>query len=172
MGVESIEGHGSTFWLELVETESPLKALLAKDGETGRSKRRKDGKPRSVLYIEDNLSNLNLIEQLLDEEVNIHVVSAMQGSIGLDIARQHLPDLILLDLHLPDMPGSEVLAALKENEATRHIPTVVVSADATPGQRKRLLDAGARNYITKPIEVQHFYRVMEEISRELECMGA
>ena len=94
----------------------------------------------------------------------------MQGSIGLDIARQHLPDLILLDLHLPDMPGWEVLAALKESEATRHIPTIVVSADATPGQFKRLLDAGARNYITKPIEVPHFYRVMEEVSRELECV--
>ena len=172
IGVESIEGQGSTFWLELRQTESPLKSLPARDGKTARSKGGKEGKPRSVLYIEDNLSNLKLIEQLLDEETNTHLVSAMQGSIGLDIARQHLPDLILLDLHLPDMPGWEVLAALKESEATRHIPTVVVSADATPGQFKRLMDAGARNYITKPIEVPHFYRVMEEISRELECIGA
>jgi PAS domain S-box-containing protein len=171
IGVESIEGQGSTFWLELVQTESPLKTLSAKEGETAGSKGGQDGKQRSVLYIEDNLSNLKLIEQLLDEKTNIHLVSAMQGSIGLDIARQHLPDFILLDLHLPDMPGWEVLAALKGDEATRHIPTVVVSADATPGQFKRLMDAGARNYITKPIEVPHFYRVVDEIALELECVG-
>jgi CheY-like chemotaxis protein len=158
--------------LVLLQTLSPLKTATAKDGEFGREKGGREGKQRSVLYIEDNLSNLKLIEHLLDEETNLHLVSAMQGSIGLDIARKQLPDLILLDLHLPDMPAWEVLAALKEGETTRHIPTVVVSADATPGQCKRLLDAGARNYITKPIEVPHFYRVMDEIARELECVGA
>jgi CheY-like chemotaxis protein len=172
IGVDSRDGQGSTFWLELVQTESPLKALPTRDADTARLKLGKGGKQRSVLYIEDNLSNLTLIEQLLSEATDIHLVSAMQGSIGLDIARQHLPDLILLDLNLPDMPGWEVLAALKGNEATRHIPTIVVSADATPGQFKRLMDAGARNYITKPIEVPKFYRLMEETARELECVGA
>jgi CheY-like chemotaxis protein len=88
----------------------------------------------------------------------------MQGRLGLDLARQHLPDLILLDLHLPDIPGWDVLAQLKGSEATRHIPTIIVSADATEGQCKRLLDAGARDYITKPIDVTEFYRAMEQIA--------
>jgi len=93
--------------------------------------------------------------------------------IGLDLARQHSPDLILLDLNLPDMPGWEVLAELQGSEATRRIPTVVVSADATEGQFKRLIDAGARNYITKPIDVTQFYQMMEETaSIQEEYVGA
>jgi CheY-like chemotaxis protein len=172
IGVESIAGQGSTFWLELVQTESPLLTVPEMNGHGARSKRSKTGRQRSVLYIEDNLSNLTLIEQLLGEDTNIHLLTAMQGRIGLELARQHLPDLILLDLHLPDMPGWEVLAALQAGDATRRIPTVVVSADATAGQFKRLMDAGARNYITKPIDLPQFYRVMEETAGELECVGA
>ncbi len=173
VGVKSIEGQGSTFWLELGHTESPLKAIPAKNGVAAHSKRVKTGKQRSVLYIEDNLSNLTLIEQLLGEDAGIHLITAMQGRIGLELARQHLPDLILLDLHLPDMPGWDVLAALQASEATRRIPTIIVSADATAGQFKRLMNAGARNYITKPIDVPQFYRVMEETtSSKLECVGA
>ncbi len=97
----------------------------------------------------------------------------MQGRIGLELARQHAPDLILLDLHLPDIPGAEVLQALQADIATRHIPTVVLSADATPGQLKRLLDAGARDYLTKPIDVTQFYRLMEQtVPAREECVLA
>ena len=153
IGVESIEGQGSTFWLELVRQESPLDMIPAKSGPVARSKMEKTMTQRSVLYIEDNLSNLTLIEHLLREDAGFHLLTAMQGRIGLDLARQHSPDLILLDLHLPDIPGWDVLAELQGSEATRHIPTIIVSADATEGQCKRLLDAGARDYITKPIDV-------------------
>ena len=162
IGVDSTLGQGTIFWIELGRTQSPLGALSAEDMAVARPRRSKAGKQRTVLYIEDNLSNLTLIEQLLREDGGIHLLTAMQGRIGLDLARQHAPDLILLDLHLPDMPGWEVLAVLQANETTRRIPTIVVSADATPGQFKRLLDAGARNYITKPIDVTQFYLVMEQ----------
>jgi len=109
----------------------------------------------------------------LRESAGVHLLTAMQGRIGLDLARQHSPDLILLDLNLPDMPGWEVLAELQGSEATRRIPTVVVSADATEGQFKRLIDAGARNYITKPIDVTQFYQMMEETaSIQEEYVGA
>jgi len=162
IGVESLEGQGSTFWLELVRAESPLKTNPDRCSAVARSKRGGAVKHRSVLYIEDNLSNLTLIEQLLRDSAGVHLLTAMQGRIGLDLARQHSPDLILLDLNLPDMPGWEVLAELQGSEATRRIPTVIVSADATEGQFKRLIDAGARNYITKPIDVTQFYQMMEE----------
>jgi CheY-like chemotaxis protein len=165
-----VQGEGSTFWIELRQTQSPLETLGAV-GPTVLP--RKTTEQRSILYIEDNISNLSLIETILEEDPSIHLLTAMQGRIGLDLARQHTPDLILLDLHLPDMPGAEVLSALQADEATRNIPTVVLSADATPGQLKRLLDAGARDYITKPIDVTRFYRLMEETTaRRDECVVA
>jgi CheY-like chemotaxis protein len=89
----------------------------------------------------------------------------MQGKVGLEFARQHSPDLILLDLHLPDLPGWEVLAELQKDEATRHIPTIVISADATARQIKRLLAAGARSYLTKPVNVAEFCRVLDETTK-------
>ncbi len=172
IGVESIEGQGSTFWLELLRQESPLDAIPAKSGAVTRSKMEKAMTQRSVLYIEDNLSNLTLIEHLLHEDAGFRLLTAMQGRIGLDLARQHSPDLILLDLHLPDIQGWDVLAELQRSEATRHIPTIIVSADATEGQCKRLLDAGASDYITKPIDVTQFYRVMERTApAEIECLA-
>jgi CheY-like chemotaxis protein len=88
----------------------------------------------------------------------------MQGQLGLELAKQHSPDLILLDLHLPDLPGWEVLSRLQRNEATREIPVVVISADATARQIKRLKAAGARSYLTKPLDMQDFFRVIEETS--------
>jgi CheY-like chemotaxis protein len=172
IGVESIEGQGSTFWLELVRQESPVNKIPAKISPIVRSKMEKGATRRSVLYIEDNLSNLTLIEHLLHEYSGFRLLTAMQGRIGLDLARQHSPDLILLDLHLPDIQGWDVLAELQGCEATRHIPTVIVSADATEGQCKRLLDAGACDYITKPIDVTQFYRVMERTApAEVECLA-
>jgi CheY-like chemotaxis protein len=88
----------------------------------------------------------------------------MQGQLGIELARQHSPDLILLDLHLPDLPGWEVLSRLQRQVATREIPVVVISADATARQIKRLMAAGARAYLTKPLDMQEFFRVIDEIS--------
>ena len=84
----------------------------------------------------------------------------MQGRLGIDLAREHQPDLILLDLHLPDLHGHEVLDSLKGDPATRDIPVVVVSADATPTQVERLLAAGAAEYMTKPIDVERLLDVV------------
>ena len=108
-----------------------------------------------------NLSNLTLIEEILEERPEIELLSAMQGQVGLDLARQHSPDLILLDLHLPDLPGWEVLSQLKLSETTADIPVVVISADATPSQIKRLIKAGAVSYLTKPLDVTEFFRVLD-----------
>jgi CheY-like chemotaxis protein len=85
----------------------------------------------------------------------------MQGRLGLDLAREHRPDLILLDLHLPDMTGAEVLDLLGEDPATSDIPVVIISADATPGQIQRLLSAGALEYLTKPLDVRRFLDVVD-----------
>jgi len=117
---------------------------------------------RRLLYIEDNFSNITLVEQMLAERPTLELMTAMQGRVGLELARQHSPDLILLDLHLPDVPGWQVLAQLKADHLTREIPVVVISADATQPQIKRLLSGGARAYLTKPLDIPEFFRVIDE----------
>jgi CheY-like chemotaxis protein len=117
---------------------------------------------RRILYIEDNFSNVTLVDQMLAERPAFELMTAMQGRVGLELARQHTPDLILLDLHLPDMPGWQVLAQLKADHLTRLIPVVVISADATAPQIKRLLSSGASAYLTKPIDISEFFRVVDE----------
>ncbi len=86
---------------------------------------------------------------------------AMQGGLGLDLAREHRPGLILLDVNLPDVPGLDVLAQLRADERTRGIPVLVISADATAGQKERMLAAGARAYLTKPLDVKRFLSVID-----------
>jgi PAS domain S-box-containing protein len=161
IGVSSDVGHGSTFWVELPRAASPLPGKV-RPSSNG-AKARSDGPDkRTVLYIEDNLSNLALIEQILEEQPDIKLMTAMQGNIGLDLARRHAPDLILLDLHLPDMPGWDVLAQLKASDETRRIPTIVISADATSRQVEKLMAAGAQAYLTKPLDVDQFLHVLEQ----------
>lgn len=99
---------------------------------------------------------------MLAERPAIELMTAMQGRVGLDLARKHVPDLVLLDLHLPDLPGWQVLHQLKADLATRDIPGIVISADATAPQINRLLSAGARAYLTKPLDIPEFSRVIEE----------
>ncbi len=162
IGVENSCGYGSTFWVELPRTKSPLEQTRSPKATDRKHPRRGEGKKRTLLYIEDNLSNLTLIEQILEERPEIELLSAMQGQVGLDLARQHSPDLVLLDLHLPDLPGWEVLSQLKAGETTSHIPVVIVSADATTRQIKRLTKAGAVTYLTKPLDVAEFFRVLDQ----------
>jgi CheY-like chemotaxis protein len=123
-------------------------------------------KARIVLYIEDNLSNLKLIQRLLAHRPEVRLLPAMQGRLGLDLAREHRPHLILLDLHLPDIPGDEVLRRLREAPETRHVPVIVISADATPGQIDRLLAAGAQAYLTKPLDVKKFLDLLDDTLKE------
>ncbi|HYJ05247.1 MAG TPA: ATP-binding protein, partial [Chthoniobacterales bacterium] len=160
IGVNSTLGSGSTFWLELPQAESPLQTLAAQ--RVSVPEQPSDEEARRILYIEDNFSNVTLVEQMLAERPALELMTAMQGRVGLELARKHAPDLILLDLHLPDMPGWQVLAQLKSDHATRDVPVVVISADATSPQIKRLLSAGARAYLTKPLDIAEFFRVVDE----------
>src|SRR5439155_17800491 len=121
------------------------------------------GRVRTILYVEDNLSNLRLMERILEHRTDVRLLSTMQGGLTLDLAREHRPDVILLDLHLPDMSGDEVLRRLREDPHTDAIPVVMISADATPRQIEQMLAEGAYAYLTKPLNVQQFVRVLEEV---------
>ncbi len=162
IGANSELGRGSTFWIELPRVQSPVESAR-KETKPPKQQASLAGKgKRKILYIEDNLSNLTLIEEILREQPEIELLSAMQGQLGLDLARKHLPDLILLDLHLPDLPGWEVLSRLRSQEDTCDIPVVIISADATNRQIEQLMATGARAYLTKPLDVNEFFRVLEE----------
>ncbi len=117
-----------------------------------------------VLYVEDDIVNYTLVERILEYRPAIKLLHAPQGYLGVQLAEAYRPALILLDLNLPDMHGSEVLQRLQESPATANIPVVVLSANATPSAIEKLLAAGARNYLTKPFNIDHFLAVVDEFA--------
>ncbi len=166
--VESVRGKGSTFCLTL-----PMdKSIVIHESEGGKADQEQDSlcietkaeaeRHFKVLSIEDNLSNAHLITAILAQRPEVDLLHAMQGSIGLELAQQHRPNLILLDLNLPDLHGSEVLRRLRSAPETESIPIIVISADATKSQIDRLISGGAKAYLTKPINVRDFLRVINE----------
>jgi CheY-like chemotaxis protein/anti-sigma regulatory factor (Ser/Thr protein kinase) len=167
IGVESQVGHGSTFWFELPLIEAPETAgeRRVEEIRTRTVDVRSHERSYSVLYIEDNLSHLELIEQLLTRRPGVRLLSAMQGRIGLNLAREHRPDLILLDMHLPDVPGSEILHRLQADLRTRLIPVVALSSDPSPEQTERLLASGAHACLAKPIEVKELMAILDQSLR-------
>jgi PAS domain S-box-containing protein len=161
IGVDSEHGAGSTFWVRLPRTAGP--------GPKPRVRRKPaTAAPvltfqRTVLYVEDNLATIGMMEEVFSMRPQIHLLTAMQGGLTLELAREHLPDLIVLDQHLPDIPGDQVLAQLRADPRTAGIPVVMCSADATERRRNQLLTAGAHAYLTKPVKVQNFLRMLDEV---------
>jgi CheY-like chemotaxis protein len=115
-----------------------------------------------ILYIEDDEVNFGLVARILELRGPLKLQRAATGHEGLRLARAARPRLILLDLNLPDISGAEVLERLQEDDATVEVPVVVLSANATPSHIERLLTAGARNYLTKPFDIDPFLAVVGE----------
>jgi PAS domain S-box-containing protein len=152
--------EGSTFCVELEaagegdETVPPGEGDAAVEGAA-------PVPAATLLYVEDNLANLSLVEQLLAYRPGWRLVPALQGQLGLELAREHAPDVVLLDLHLPDVPGEQVLRQLRADPRTARLPVVVVTADATPRTMARLRAAGADAYLTKPLRVDAFLTAVD-----------
>ncbi|MDX1932438.1 MAG: PAS domain-containing protein [Capsulimonadales bacterium] len=160
IGVESVPGKGSTFRFELVRAAGlPDPALPA--AETGLPSAPEHN--HTILYIEDNLANLQFIEEVLADRPNIRIVRSMQGTVGLELARQRPPSLILLDLHLPDLSGEEVLRRLRSDPRTCDVPVVVISAAAITDNGRRLRELGASNFLMKPVDVRQFLETIADI---------
>jgi PAS domain S-box-containing protein len=157
----SVVGSGSVFSIELRLAEGPVQRYergLGSSVESAPGER-----IRTILYIEDNSSNLELVDRVLATRSGLKLIATMQGSRGMELARDHRPDLILLDLHLPDMPGEEVLRLLRRDPATQHTPVVVITADATKRRVNELFAAGADDFLTKPLDVERFIEVVESV---------
>ena len=150
INAESRPGAGTTMRLELGRAQQPAETVEDRGAlpAAGNGSRR-----GTVVYIEDNPSNLKVVERAFEHLPGALLIPATTGRAGLDLIRTHRPDLVLLDLHLPDVSGAEVLGQLKRDHSTAAIPVVVVSADATPRQVERLEAAGAVGYMTKPIDI-------------------
>jgi PAS domain S-box-containing protein len=160
LGVESELGKGSSFWIKLPHCLS-YSERVHKNGDLFKANEQKDGLHGSILYIEDNSSNIELVREIIETKTpNIKLFTNTNGKQAVSLAIQLMPSLILLDLHLPDIHGSEVLKELSANEKTKNIPVVVVSADAMSTQIENMYALGAKNYLTKPIDVATFLNVI------------
>jgi signal transduction histidine kinase/CheY-like chemotaxis protein len=160
IGVHSEPGAGTTFWLDMPVVDPTIDEIALPRVETD-DPVATSGSDHTVLYIEDNLSNLRLVERVLVYRPGTKLLPATLGSLGFELARKFLPDLVLLDLHLPDVPGEEILRRLRADPSTQDLTVVVISADATSAQMKRASEAGANGYITKPLDVRHFLDVLD-----------
>ena len=164
--VQSTPDVGSRFTVVLPLAESPLQRLGSQPERPGNGRPAPANRPAKLLYIEDNLANLSLVETLFAARPGLTLIPALQGQLGLDLAWEHGPDLILLDVHLPDMPGDEVLGRLRADARTATTPVIVISADAMPSRSERLLKRGAQAYLTKPLDVDEFLETVDRLLAE------
>jgi CheY-like chemotaxis protein len=157
IGVDSTVGAGSAFWFELLLTPAPAPAVTTAESAVAAPARVPAGAPlRTVLYVEDNPANLALVEQLIARRSDIRLLTAVNGTLGIERARASRPDMILMDINLPGISGLEALTILRDDPATAHIPIVALSANAMPRDIKKGLEAGFFYYLTKPIKVNEF----------------
>ena len=166
IGFDSEEGRGSRFWVEVPTTREPgpLQTSAQEDRPVSSdpSASAWGPAPRDILYIEDNPSNVELMESIAELLGNIHLTVAGNAELGLEIARSRLPDMILMDIDLPGMDGFEALERLGKMKETADIPVLAISASATPKQVEAGLKAGFREYIVKPVNVNKMLEVISD----------
>ena len=162
IGVSSTVGVGSLFWIELERTAAPQTTLGAgpplpvPPGDINA-----DAPSCTVLYVEDNPANLILVEEIIARRPYIRLLSAVDGRSGIELARQALPDVILMDINLPGISGITALGILSKDLVTAHIPVVALSANAIPRDIENGLAAGFYGYLTKPIQVGQFLETLD-----------
>ena len=162
IGVESTVGAGSRFWIDLGEIEAQL-SLLPPETATVAKIDSGTSRPRAstVLLIEDNPSNILLVEQILSNRPLSTLLTATTGEQGLEMLRSNDIDILLLDLHLPDMRGEDILAQVRADERLAGVPVVVITADATEGHRDAIVALGAVDHLTKPFDIARFLTVID-----------
>jgi PAS domain S-box-containing protein len=162
IGAESTVGVGSVFWFELTSVGEPRLSADVGDAAALRERHvRRGERVHTLLYVEDNPANLKLVEQIIARHFDMRLVTAVDGMSGVETARAAQPDVILMDINLPDISGFEALVILRSDPVTAHIPVVAISANAMPRDIKKGLNAGFFGYITKPINVNEFMDALD-----------
>lgn len=165
IGVRSGAGEGATFWVRLERSEPGLVKVAPAPLPGELHSHDAAACERIVLCIEDNPTNLQLMESVMRMLPGVKLLAAQQPSQGLSLAREHRPDLILLDINLPDMDGFAVMQCLKDDAQTSEIPVIAVSANAMAQDLERGRAAGFVDYVTKPIDVNRLMRLVDELTR-------
>jgi PAS domain S-box-containing protein len=163
IGVESIVGMGSEFWIELIRSDALKLTAENTMPEEIAPQHQGNTSLHTLLYVEDNPSNLLLVEQLIEDYPSIKLLSARDGNLGVTLARTYLPDVILMDINLPGISGMEALKILQQDLATAHIPVLALSANAMPHDIEKGLEAGFFRYLTKPIKIKELMNALDEI---------
>ena len=162
IGVESTVGTGSVFWFELSLAAVPQYAVGAVEALAPHYAHVQNGaEPHTLLYIEDNLANMQLVEQLIARRPDMRLLTAGDAILGIAIARTRLPEVILMDINLPGMSGIQALKILRDDQLTAHIPVLAISANAMPHDIRKGLEAGFSRYLTKPIDVNEFMDALD-----------
>jgi len=161
IGVESTVGVGSVFWFELNTAAAPAVSELAESAATAPVQVLHNTLARTVLYVEDNSANLELVEKLIARRSDMRLLSARDGRLGIQIARDSLPDVILMDINLPGISGIEALKILRDDAATAHIPVIALSANAMPRDIEKGLAAGFFRYLTKPVKIAELMQTLD-----------
>jgi signal transduction histidine kinase/CheY-like chemotaxis protein len=158
IGVTSTVGVGSVFWIELhaIDPVPSVDGIGRVEPPAQRAPLPQRAGMSTLLYIEDNPANLRLIEEIILLIPGLRLLSAPDAHLGLQLARAHLPDLILMDLHLPGMGGIEALKVLRADPATAAIPVIAVTASAMPRDIEAGIESGFASYVTKPIDIDQF----------------
>jgi len=162
IGVESTEGVGSTFWVDLISDIEPRVSLHGDEPPTILASQAPDRPQlRTLLYVEDNPANLQLVVQIIARRPTMRLLSAKNGHLGIELARTSRPDVILMDINLPGMSGIKAMQILRADTMTAHIPVVALSANAMPRDIERGLQAGFFRYLTKPLKVDEFLETLD-----------
>jgi PAS domain S-box-containing protein len=160
-GVESTPGVGSVFWCELGAASAPQFKQEGGEAEVpARPPVAAGSAPRTLLYVEDNPANMELVAQLIARYPDIRLLTAVNGTVGIELARTAQPTVILMDINLPGISGTRALQVLREDPTTAHIPVVALSANAMPRDIAKGLEVGFFHYLTKPIKVDEFMHTL------------
>jgi signal transduction histidine kinase/CheY-like chemotaxis protein len=162
IGFESARGRGSTFWLDIPVSDDQTNDKEDMTPFTLNSRLTDEDPSHRILYIEDNPDNMRLMEVIIEQINNTSLLLAYNAEQGIDLARQEIPDLILMDINLPGMNGVEALKILHNTEETNHIPVIAVTSAALPIEIESGLKAGFVDYITKPLDVSTLVKVINE----------
>jgi CheY-like chemotaxis protein len=158
------------FWFELMAGAEPRLVGIDKIQAHAQTQETHGQQKHTLLCVEDNPANLKLIEQLVARRPQLRLLSAATGALGIELARANRPEVILMDINLPDISGHEALSILRADPATAHIPVIAISANAMPHDIQKGLQAGFFRYLTKPIKVDEFINTLDkalESTREL-----
>ena len=171
IGVQSTVGVGSVFWIELgIAQALPVTAFALQSSAGQRAApARFDHAPGSVLYVEEDQANMELVEQILAERPKLKLIKAQDGKVGIEKARSMRPQVILMDINLPGISGIEAQKILRQDPVTQHIPVLAISASAMPLDVVKGLQAGFFRYLTKPLKLDEFLATLDvalEVAQE------